>query len=149
MQSGCSPSRSRGRIFSADARGRPGRRPPRPWGAVGSHRASGRDQAGRQLSPTGKALMAEIVNRLFREQVAIGFQNLSAQDIAILKHCIPQNQVLRHAHVGSTERFHVEEPAEICIIGPLPLRQYVSRRVDVAVVVRTARRTVPRPHRQW
>ena len=63
--------------------------------------------------------MAEIVNRLFREQVAIGFQNLSAQDIAILKHCIPQNQVLRHAHVGSTERFHVEEPAEICIIGPL------------------------------
>ena len=29
-----------------------------------------------------------------------------------------------------------------------PLRQYVSRRVDVAVVVRTARRTVPRPHRQ-
>ena len=33
--------------------------------------------------------MADIVNRLFREQVAIGFQNLSAQDIAILKHCIP------------------------------------------------------------
>ena len=30
----------------------------------------------------------------------------------------------------------------------LPLRQYVSRRVDVAVVVRTARRAVPRPHRQ-
>ena len=29
-----------------------------------------------------------------------------------------------------------------------PLRQYVSRRVDVAVVVRTARRAVPRPHRQ-
>lgn len=29
-----------------------------------------------------------------------------------------------------------------------PLRQYVSRRIDVAVVVRTARRTVPRPHRQ-
>ena len=29
-----------------------------------------------------------------------------------------------------------------------PLRQYVSRRVDVAVVVRTARGAVPRPHRQ-
>ena len=29
-----------------------------------------------------------------------------------------------------------------------PLRQYVSRRVDVAVVVRTARRAVTRPHRQ-
>lgn len=29
-----------------------------------------------------------------------------------------------------------------------PLRQYVFRRVDVAVVVRTARRAVPRPHRQ-
>ena len=29
-----------------------------------------------------------------------------------------------------------------------PFRQYVSRRVDVAVVVRTARRAVPRPHRQ-
>ena len=29
-----------------------------------------------------------------------------------------------------------------------PFRQYVSRRVDVAVVVRTARRAVPYPHRQ-
>ena len=29
-----------------------------------------------------------------------------------------------------------------------PLRQYVSRRIDVAVMVNTARRAVPRPHRQ-
>lgn len=69
MQSGCSPSRSRGRIFSADARGRPGRRLPRPWGAVGSHRVSGRDQAGSEpvrIAPERQAVSAlEVIHTRF------------------------------------------------------------------------------------
>lgn len=96
------------------------------------------EQLRKHLPPAGHVVAMELTEKQYVDRKVLVNTNPS--------------RVLRPLpeRLGGCSRHGSRVPRGTFRVGEdaFPLRQYVSRRVDVAVVVRTARRTVPRPHRQ-